>query len=93
MKHKGTVTIETERLILRRFTVNDVSAAFHNWTNDERVTEFLRWPTHKSIEITERVLNSWISEYEKSDYYQWAIVLKDVDACVYGMLASDYFKY
>ena len=56
MEHQGTKTIETERLILRKFTADDLSAIFHNWTSDEKVTEFLRWPTHKSIDITKRVL-------------------------------------
>ena len=56
MQHKGTVTIETERLILRKFTVDDVDAAFRNWTSDENVTEFLRWPTHATIRITENTI-------------------------------------
>lgn len=60
MEHQGTKTIETERLILRKFTADDLSAIFHNWTSDEKVTEFLRWPTHKSIDITKRVLESWL---------------------------------
>ena len=63
MEHQGTKTIETERLILRKFTADDLSAIFHNWTSDEKVTEFLRWPTHKSIDITKRVLESWLLEY------------------------------
>ena len=79
MKHKGTITIETDRIILRRFTMEDVSATFNNWTNDEKVTEFLRWPTHTSIEITEQILKEWIAEYEKANFYQWAIVPKDIN--------------
>ncbi len=30
MEHKGTITLETERLILRRFTESDAEAAFKN---------------------------------------------------------------
>lgn len=56
MNHTGTVKIETKRLLLRQFIERDALAAFNNWTNDEKVTEFLRWPTHKSLEITERIL-------------------------------------
>lgn len=78
MEHQGTKTIETERLILRKFTADDLSAIFHNWTSDEKVTEFLRWPTHKSIDITKRVLESWLLEYEKPDFYQWAIIPKEI---------------
>lgn len=78
MNHLGTKEIETNRLLLRKFTENDALPAFNNWTNDDRVTEFLRWPTHSSIEITKNVLTEWINSYEKSDFYQWAIVLKSI---------------
>lgn len=79
MEHKGTVTIETDRLCLRAFELKDIQAAFRNWTSDERVTEFLRWPTHTDISITEKVIKDWIEESKKPDFYQWAIVLKDID--------------
>lgn len=78
MQHKGTVKLETERLILRPFQVEDIEAAFRNWTSDEKVTEFLRWPTHSNVEITERVLKSWMEDYADSAYYQWAIQVKDL---------------
>jgi ribosomal-protein-alanine N-acetyltransferase len=73
----GTVKIETKRLLLRQFSERDALAAFNNWASDEKVTEFLRWPAHKSIEITERILKEWISLYKNTDFYQWAIVLKE----------------
>lgn len=79
MKHKGTVTIETDRIILRKFSADDINAAFYNWTSDEKVTEFLRWPTHKEIGITERVLNDWIAEYKNLNFYQWAVVPKNIN--------------
>ena len=79
MEHKGTVSIETERLILRRFTLNDVDAAFRNWTNDDKVTEFLRWPTHKDVSVTESILSDWIENYKKDSFYQWAIELKEIN--------------
>ena len=77
MHHKGTVHIETERLILREFIESDAPAAFQNWTSDEKVTEFLRWPTHKDINTTQRVLNAWVAGYKNDDFYQWAIILKE----------------
>ena len=79
MEHKGTFQIQTERLILRRFTINDIEVAFRNWTSDDKVTEYLRWPTHKDIFITESVINRWIENYKNSSFYQWAIVPKDIN--------------
>ena len=69
MNHMGTVKIETKRLLLRQFTESDALPAFNNWTSDEKVTEFLRWPTHKSIDITKNVLKDWIKFYEKNNFY------------------------
>jgi ribosomal-protein-alanine N-acetyltransferase len=34
MTHKGTITLKTERLILRRFTEDDAEAMFKNWYED-----------------------------------------------------------
>lgn len=79
MEHKGTKTIETERLLLRVFHLDDIEAAFKNWTSDSRVTEFLRWPTHTDISMTERIIKEWIQESDNPDFYQWAIVLKEIN--------------
>ena len=60
MNHLGTITIETPRLLLRRFVKEDAAAAFQNWTSDEKVTEFLTWPAHESQAVTESILQDWI---------------------------------
>ena len=78
MNHCGTKTIETERLILRQLCLSDIEAAYRNWTSDEKVTEFLRWPTHTDISVTEAVIKDWIEQYSRPDFYQWAIVLRDI---------------
>lgn len=76
MQHKGTRTIETERLVLRRFVPEDAQAMFDNWASDPEVTKYLTWPTHQSVDVSRWVLGQWCPEYEKPDYYQWAIVSK-----------------
>ncbi len=78
MEHKGTIRIETERLILRAFVIEDVPFAFSNWMSDEKVTEFLRWPTYRNMEITKRVMSEWLDNYTDKSFYQWAIVLKEI---------------
>ena len=44
MEHKGTKTIETERLTLRPFRAEDAEAMFRNWASDPEVTKFLTCP-------------------------------------------------
>ena len=78
MKHKGTVRLETDRLILRPFTPEDALPMFRNWASDKEVTRFLTWPTHKNVEVTGRVIADWCKGYEAPDYYQWAIELKEI---------------
>ena len=77
LNHKGTVTIETNRLILRRFAMEDAEAMFRRWASDDEVTKHLTWPTHSSVEISKMVLTDWTSHYPEPDFYNWAIVLKE----------------
>ena len=77
MKHLGTKYLETNRLILRPFSLDDTAAMFKNWASDEEVTKYLTWPPHRNMNTTQKVLKSWIHNYTKEDYYQWAIVLKE----------------
>lgn len=77
MNHCGTQTIETERLILRRFELNDAEAAYKNWMSDDEVSRFMPWTTHPNLSETQAVLAEWIANYEKDDFYIWAIELKE----------------
>lgn len=77
MNHKGTINIETDRLLLRRFVVKDALPMFKNWANDSDVTKYLTWPPHENIEVSEKILKMWIEDYNSSDNYNWGIVLKD----------------
>ena len=77
LNHKGTKTIETDRLILRQFTMEDAEPMFRNWANDDEVTKHLTWPTHSDVEVTKMVLSDWTSHYAEPDFYNWAIVLKE----------------
>lgn len=77
MEHKGTISLETSRLLLRPFQIEDADAMFRNWAQNDAVTKFLTWPTHKDRSVTEAVLASWVGQYANPDFYQWAIVLKD----------------
>jgi ribosomal-protein-alanine N-acetyltransferase len=77
MKHSGTKELETKRLILRRFTIDDAENMFKNWANDDEVTKYLVWPSHSDINVSIDVLKQWIQNYSNDDFYQWAIVLKE----------------
>lgn len=78
MNHIGTKKIETERLILRRFELSDAKEMFDNYTSHEKVTAYLTWKPHKSVEDTKQYLKEVVlPAYQKLDCYRWAIVLKE----------------
>jgi ribosomal-protein-alanine N-acetyltransferase len=77
MKHIGTCDLETERLLLRKISVNDAQAMYNNWASDDIVTKYVTWPTHKNVEETKGLLAIWEKEYENDNCYRWVIELKD----------------
>lgn len=54
MNKIGTKQIETERLILRRFEIEDAENMFDNWASDYENIIFLTWPKHESVEVTKK---------------------------------------
>ncbi len=77
MNHVGTQKLETDRLILRRYTKDDAKAMYKNWASDDDVTKFLTWPTHSSQDISESVISEWIKSYANDNFYHWTIVFKE----------------
>lgn len=75
--HIGTKSIETIRLLLRRFKAEDAGDMFHNWASDPEVCKYLSWGPHKDPDASlKRVLN-WVNNYSFDSTYVWAIELKD----------------
>lgn len=78
MKHIGTKSIETERLILRKFKLSDAKQMFENYTSREKVTEYLTWYPHKNLAATQDYLKGFVlPAYKEKSTYRWAIVWKE----------------
>ena len=90
VKHLGTRRIETKRLILRRFTLDDALPMYRNWASDHEATKYLTWQTHENAEQTKSVLESWISSYENEDKYIWCIAKKENDEPIGSINAFHY---
>ena len=78
MRHLGTQTIETERLILRKARPEDARALFDNWASDERVTEFMTWQHYAKPEEAEWRISYLLSQYANDNFYEWHIELKEI---------------
>lgn len=81
-----TQTIETERLILRKFTYDDARDMLCYWASDPLVQSLYREPTYTTKDDITNLLHQYITSYEKPDYYRWAIILKDTNECI-GQIA------
>ena len=86
LTHIGTNTIETERLILRRFEYTDDEAMLKYWVADEKIQSLYSEPVYSTKEAVKELLDKYIGSYEKIDYYRWAIVEKTTSECI-GQIA------
>lgn len=84
--HVGTQIIETNRLTLRRFMLEDANSMYANWINDREVQSNYGEPIYENINLVNNLLHKWISSYSNDDFYRWAIILKDSGACI-GQIA------
>ncbi len=76
----NTPTLETERLILRKFTPGDMEALFLI-LQDEEVNVFLPWYPLKSLEETKSFYEErYASKYARPQAYAYAICLKKDNA-------------
>ena len=72
----NTPSLQTERLLLRRYTANDLEA-FFRIGSDEEVNTFLPWfPFQSTKEAEEQLHNKYLKSYENSMGFRYAICLK-----------------
>ncbi len=80
MNHTGTMELSTEHLTLRRFDEDDAENMFYNWANNDEVTKYLTWQSYENVEQAENYLKNFIiANYEKKDFYSWAIELNEIE--------------
>ena len=73
LRLNGTVELETERCLLRRFKMSDVHEIYANWLSDEDSAKYNAWKVHSSIEVTKGYLAEWIDSYKNNYYLHWAV--------------------
>ena len=79
MRHIGTITLRTERLVLCQFAEMDAEFMYKNWTSSENVTRYLRWLPHKDVQETRSLIREWEENYRRPTFYHWAIVLRSIN--------------
>jgi len=75
--NKGTMTLETERLVLRRFKESDVESVYKNWGSQRELYKFLPWDHHKNIAETLEIVRKFIARYQEPYRFFWCVELKE----------------
>ena len=84
--------IETKRLILRKFRIEDAEEMFSTWCNDPEVTKYITWNPHKSVEETRVILSKWIEEYDDPKTVRYGITIKSSDKLIGSIDIVDFIN-
>jgi ribosomal-protein-alanine N-acetyltransferase len=86
LNHVGTLKIDTDRLLLRKFEYADDNSMLKYWISDSLIQSLYAEPVYSTKKEVKELLDKYISSYEKCDYYRWAIILKETGDCI-GQIA------
>jgi ribosomal-protein-alanine N-acetyltransferase len=75
LTHKGTSTLTTDRLTLRRLAPDDADKAYANWLSDDNTSRYTAWATYTDINAAREFIAKCVADYDKPEYYQWVIEL------------------
>jgi len=93
LNHTGTVTLETERLTLRKIVLGDVASVFISLASDPDVMDGVGWDTSPTLASTEANIKALVQAYanlEKPQYY-WLMEEK-LTKNIVGMIFVDDYK-
>ena len=76
MNNIGTKTLETDRLTLRRFKLEDAKELYEGYVNQE---DFLYYANKEKISLQDEINSLKVIEekYNNPEYYNWVITLKN----------------
>lgn len=77
MEGLGTVRLESNRLVLRRYRLDDAEELFSNYGSDPAVSRYVAWAPCETEEGTKEFLKMHVVRYDMDrDFYGWGIELK-----------------
>ncbi|MCL2285814.1 MAG: GNAT family N-acetyltransferase [Firmicutes bacterium] len=76
--------IETERLILRPFNVDDAEAMYKNWASDPDVLRYMPYNVCETLEAARSCAEGWLESIKNMEgaWQVWAIQLKPADEII-----------
>lgn len=87
MKNKGTVELETERLLLRKGSIKDSEDIYNNYGKDPLVSKYVVWNMHKSVADAVALMEKWEESYDKLTSYKWLVIEKESNEVIGSITA------
>ncbi|MFL0248039.1 GNAT family N-acetyltransferase [Candidatus Clostridium stratigraminis] len=72
-----TPILETDRLVLRPFCIEDVQDVFECWESDPDVAKYMFWESHNEINKTIDWVRKELSKIDDDEWYRWTILLRE----------------
>lgn len=86
MNNIGTQSIETNRLVLRKFEYSDAEDMLNLWASKPEIQHMYAEPVYTTIDEVNGLLDKFISAYNNEHCYRWAIIDKADKRCI-GQIA------
>lgn len=75
------IEIKTERLILRKYTMDDAISCYENYGMDPKLGKFLPMYPVANVDAMAALIYDYIRAYEE-DAFIWVIMLKETKECI-----------
>jgi RimJ/RimL family protein N-acetyltransferase len=85
MAERPPEKIETKRLLLRKPMLEDAAPIFKLYAQDQRVTRYLSFKPHQSVDETKAFLKRCLINWKKNSSFPWTIVRRK-DKQLIGMI-------
>lgn len=69
----GTVKLETGRLVLRRYRIEDAEILYRELGRDEAMSRYSGWNSYATEEMAEATVRKFIDSYRDDRFYGWAV--------------------
>ena len=82
MKYAELEILETERLILRKLSMEDLYDYYERIGSDGEVSKYMLWEPHQDIGETLATFEKALASYEEGNYYRWVAEEKNGDGII-----------
>ncbi|MBQ9268748.1 MAG: GNAT family N-acetyltransferase [Oscillospiraceae bacterium] len=85
----GTVELWTDRMILRRYRLEDADSLYHYLGTDPSMYKYSGWNPYATLEMAQETVRGFIDRYDDEHVYSW---IMDIDDVVVGTIGAYDFK-